>query len=106
MTNNTMKSLALAAMMGVAATAAPAAPAAWVRPAVDQSVIEVDWQSPQSLPWRLRNHCGIDRERNLAYCADHCGPGYAVYSCSGGSFGCCRAGFGYCDWRGFVRCAP
>ena len=31
---------------------------------------------------------------------------YQFYFCSRQSFGCCRVGFGYCDWTGLLRCAP
>jgi hypothetical protein len=69
-------------------------------------VVTVDWQEPQSLPRRLRNHCAIDTFSGRPYCSDHCGYEYQVYSCSHGSFGCCRVGFGYCDWNGILRCHP
>jgi hypothetical protein len=68
--------------------------------------VPVDWQDPASLPSRFRNHCTIDLNRGVAYCANHCGTDYAFYYCSAGSFGCCRLGRGYCDWDGHLRCAP
>jgi len=68
--------------------------------------VAVDWQPPVSLPPRSRNHCRYDRFRGRWYCANHCGPDYQFYFCSPGSFGCCRSGFGYCDWQGHLRCAP
>ena len=40
------------------------------------------------------------------YCSDHCGFDYQFYFCSRDSFGCCRIGFGYCDWNGLLRCHP
>jgi hypothetical protein len=82
--------------------AAPTAPA--VPP--PSLVQQVDWQTPGQLPRRLRNHCAYDVESGRPYCSDHCGFNYQVYACSPGSFGCCRPGFGYCDWRGLLRCHP
>jgi hypothetical protein len=100
-----VKFFAFALTIWVAGTVAfPAA--AWVRPPADSPVIEVDWQNPLSLPRRFRNHCSVDVQRNLPYCSDHCGHGYALFYCSRDSFGCCRAGYGYCDWNGMLRCAP
>ena len=69
-------------------------------------LIAVDWQDPQALPPRLRNHCRYDPVRGRWYCSNHCGIDYQFYLCSQASFGCCRLGRGYCDWRGHLRCAP
>jgi hypothetical protein len=69
-------------------------------------LVRADWQEPLSLPRRLRNHCAIDAWSGRPYCSDHCGFNYQVYSCSPQSFGCCRIGFGYCDWNGLLRCHP
>jgi hypothetical protein len=77
-----------------------------VAPAVDVPVIQVDWQAPQSLPRRFRNHCASDPFSGRPYCSDHCGSDYQFYFCSRQSFGCCRVGFGYCDWSGLLRCHP
>jgi hypothetical protein len=66
----------------------------------------VDWQTPDQLPRLLRNHCAYDVESGRPYCSDHCGYNYQVYACSRHSFGCCRPGFGYCDWNGLLRCHP
>jgi len=66
----------------------------------------VDWQPPRSLPARFRNHCRYDPIHGRAYCANHCGPDYQFYFCSQESFGCCHPGYGYCDWKGHLRCAP
>jgi len=66
----------------------------------------VDWQPPWSLPPWFRNHCHYDPTHGRAYCANHCGPGYQFYFCSPESFGCCHPGYGYCDWKGHLRCAP
>jgi hypothetical protein len=68
--------------------------------------IAVDWQDPQALPPRFRNHCRYDRVRDRWYCSNHCGIDFQFYFCSQASFGCCRLGRGYCDWRGRLRCAP
>lgn len=68
--------------------------------------VRVDWQPPWSLPPRFRNHCRYDRVRGRRYCANHCGPDYQFYFCSSESFGCCHSGYGYCDWKGHLRCAP
>ena len=69
-------------------------------------LIQVDWQGPLSLPPRFRNHCAIDVLSGRPYCSDHCGFDYQFYFCSRQSFGCCRVGYGYCDWTGLLRCAP
>jgi hypothetical protein len=69
-------------------------------------VIAADWQSPQVLPRRFRNHCVLDADPARSYCSDNCGFDYQFYYCSRGSFGCCRIGFGYCDWSGLLRCHP
>jgi hypothetical protein len=69
-------------------------------------LIQVDWQGPLSLPPRFRNHCAIDTFSGRPYCSDHCGFDYQFYYCSPQSFGCCRIGFGYCDWNGLLRCHP
>lgn len=69
-------------------------------------LIQADWQDPQALPPRLRNHCAYDQLRGRRYCSDHCGFDYQAYYCSPQSFGCCRVGFGYCDWNGLLRCHP
>jgi hypothetical protein len=70
------------------------------------ALVQVDWQDPQSLPPRFRNHCAYDTFSGRSYCSDHCGFNYQFYSCSRQSFGCCRIGFGYCDWNGLLRCHP
>jgi hypothetical protein len=70
------------------------------------AVILADWQGPQQLPRRFRNHCAVDTFSHRPYCADHCGFDNQFYFCSHESFGCCRIGFGYCDWSGLLRCHP
>jgi hypothetical protein len=74
--------------------------------AVGAPIVTVDWQGPMSLPPRFRNHCRYDTEHGAWYCSDHCGIDYQFYFCSPTSFGCCRPNFGYCDWKGHLRCAP
>jgi hypothetical protein len=68
--------------------------------------IQIDWQGPLSLPPRFRNHCFVDVLSGRPYCSDHCGFDHQFYFCSRQSFGCCRVGYGYCDWTGLLRCAP
>lgn len=87
-----------ACLVANAVAAAPIVPTPALTP-----LIRADWQEPQSLPPRLRNHCLGDSFRG-PYCSDHCGVEYQVYYCSRGSSGCCRLGFGYCDWNGVLRC--
>jgi hypothetical protein len=79
-----------------------------LRPALDANrlIVEVDWQGPQSLPRRFRNHCSYDGFGRRSYCSDHCGFDYQFYYCSRVSFGCCSVGLGYCDWHGLLRCHP
>jgi hypothetical protein len=100
-----MKKLALALLAGFAAVSICPSAQAIDLPA-DAPLIEVDWQYPQSLPPRFRNHCAVDTFSGRPYCSDHCGFEYQFYYCSRESFGCCRIGFGYCDWNGLLRCHP
>jgi len=79
---------------------------AWVSLRPPHAIVKEDWQSPEFLPRRFRNHCAFDAARGRFYCANHCAFDYQFYYCSRESFGCCRVGFGYCDWRGLLRCAP
>ncbi len=99
------KTVALIVLICMAAAAVSPA-GAWLRPPVNRALVEVDWQGPQSLPRRFRNHCVFDADRGRAYCSDHCGRDYQFYFCTHKSFGCCRVGFGYCDGSGLLRCAP
>ncbi|MGO9629801.1 MAG: hypothetical protein ACLPXW_12485 [Xanthobacteraceae bacterium] len=96
----------LAFIAGLAATSAGMAAPASGPLAVATPVIQADWQGPLALPPRFRNHCAIDTFSGRPYCSDHCGFEYQFYYCSHQSFGCCRIGFGYCDWRGRLRCHP
>lgn len=73
---------------------------------VDVPVVAADWQPPWSLPPRFRNHCSYDVDRGRWYCSNHCGIDFQFYFCSPASFGCCHRGYGYCDWKGHLRCAP
>jgi hypothetical protein len=79
---------------------------AWVRLPATSSIVEADWQSPETLPRRFGNHCAYDSFSGRGYCSDHCGFDYQFYYCSPESFGCCHVGFGYCDWNGLLRCHP
>lgn len=72
---------------------------------IAKPLIAVDWQHPLALPRAFRNHCHFDGEGRF-YCSNHCGLDYQFYYCTPASFGCCRPGFGYCDWKGHLRCAP
>ena len=100
-----MKSFALALLAGLAAIpVCRAAPIA--APSAPLVLLRVDWQEPQALPRRFRNHCAYERFSGRPYCSDHCGIEYQFYYCSRESFGCCRIGFGYCDWSGTLRCHP
>ena len=69
-------------------------------------VVLADWQYPQSLPQRFRNHCSTEYFTGRPYCSNHCGSDYQFFYCSEGSFGCCRLGRGYCDLNGILRCSP
>jgi hypothetical protein len=102
-----MRTFALAGTVLCWAFGATVCPAAQI-PVLqtDAPVIQVDWQGPQSLPRRFRNHCASDPFSGRPYCSDHCGSDYQFYFCSRESFGCCRIGFGYCDWNGTLRCHP
>ena len=70
------------------------------------SVIVVDWQYPQSLPPRFRNHCSSEYFTGRPYCSNHCGSDYQFFYCSEWAFGCCHLGHGYCDSNGVLRCSP
>jgi hypothetical protein len=74
--------------------------------AIADIIIRADWQYPQQLPPRFRNHCQYEYFTARPYCSDHCGSDYQFYYCSEASFGCCHLGRGYCDWRGLLRCHP
>jgi hypothetical protein len=93
-------------LLGVLAAALICPQARAVALPADAPLIQVDWQGPQSLPSRFRNHCATDAFSGRAYCSGHCGFDYQFYYCSRKSFGCCRVGFGYCDWGGLLRCHP
>lgn len=93
----------LAAAVAIALAFLPAT--ARSSPAV-RPFVRVDWQPPRAVPPRFRNHCRYDPIHGRPYCANHCGPDYQFYFCSPQSFGCCHPGYGYCDWKGHLRCAP
>jgi hypothetical protein len=96
-----LKALALAVL--AAAVSASAARAGDMNSGL---VVRVDWQTPDQLPPRYRNHCTFENFTSRPYCSDHCGIDYQFYFCSEASFGCCHLGHGYCDWSGVLRCHP
>jgi len=59
----------------------------------DGVTLRVDWQGPDFLPPRFRNHCTVENFTGRPYCSE-------------GSFGCCHLGHGYCDFSGQLRCHP
>ena len=73
---------------------------------VASPLIRVDWQTPEQLPPRFRNHCTAENFTGRPYCSNHCGIDYQFFYCSSASFGCCHLGHGYCDWDGHLRCSP
>jgi hypothetical protein len=95
-----------ALVAGSLCAAAPASGLLAAAPVIQAPVTGADWQGPLNLPPRFRNHCAIDSFSGQAYCSDHCGYEYQLYYCGYRSFGCCRISFGYCDWRGQLRCHP
>jgi len=100
-----MKVFVLAFLASIAwASVCPAEPLN--DPAAAGALLRVDWQEPQVLPHRFRNHTVYEAFSGRPYCSDHCGVEYQFYYCSRQSFGCCRVGFGYCDWSGLLRCHP
>ncbi len=99
--------LAVALAIGGALPAtADAGPARLSFAPLSKNVIAADWQGPLSLPPRFRNHCRFDIRHGRVYCSNHCGLDYQFYFCSPVSFGCCHINYGYCDWKGTLRCAP
>jgi hypothetical protein len=103
----------LACLAGVAAITAVVSPLTSPRAVaaplnyspVPAPLVAADWQPPLALPRAFRNHCHFNAEGRF-YCSNHCGLDYQFYYCTQASFGCCRPGFGYCDWNGHLRCAP
>ena len=100
-----MKAFAFAMLAGLAAGSFGSSAQAIDLPA-DAPLVQADWQEPQSLPRRFRNHCTFDSFSGRPYCSDHCGIDYQLYFCSEISYGCCHVGHGYCDFNGMVRCYP
>ncbi len=96
-----MKGWALAVLICVAGISF-----CWTGDPATGNVIRADWQEPQQLPPRYRNHCAYGGLFGRLYCSDHCGIDYQFYYCSEASFGCCHLGHGYCDWSGQLRCYP
>jgi hypothetical protein len=105
MKENMMKAFTLALLIFTAGVQVGAAASPVVAP--DRGlVVRVDWQEPQFLPRRFRNHCSIENFTGRPFCADHCGSDSQFFYCSEGSFGCCHLGRGYCDFDGLLRCSP
>ena len=102
--------LSLVLLLLISVAWIPGAPAAGFVPSAmmlpDRLDVAVDWQRPEYLPRRFRNHCRFAPFVGRPYCSDHCGADYQFYYCSDISFGCCHLGRGYCDFFGFVRCSP
>lgn len=96
------------ALLGLIFLATGPAAAAALRPIAPASrpVVFADWQYPDRLPERFRNHCRSEDFTGRQYCADRCGSGYQFFYCSEESFGCCHLGRGYCDFHGLLRCSP
>lgn len=94
------------ALLACAAWSPPARAGALNYSPAGAPLVAVDWQGPWALPPWFRNHCSYDVNRGRWYCSNHCGPDYQFYFCSRASFGCCHPGYGYCDWKGHLRCAP
>jgi hypothetical protein len=99
------RALALALLGGLMATSVGFAAPPIAQPP-RAAIMEIDWQFPEQLPRRFRNHCSIQAFSGRPYCSNHCGFDYQFYYCSPYSFGCCRIGFGYCEWGGLLHCAP
>jgi len=100
-----VSAFALAILMSVAGSAPSVAGEANFTP-IGSLLLHADWQDPEWLPRRARNHCSFDVTHGRYYCSNHCGLDYQFYFCSPASFGCCHPGFGYCGWDGLLRCAP
>jgi hypothetical protein len=101
----TIKTIVLAFLACAASVTACPAAVSSLAPA-SGLIVRVDWQEPAQLPPRFRNHCTAENFTGRPYCSDHCGRDYQFYYCTPASFGCCRLGFGYCDWDGLLRCHP
>jgi len=69
-------------------------------------LIRIDWQTPEQLPPKFRNHCTAANFTGRPYCSNHCGIDYQFFYYSPVSFGCCHLGNGYRDWDGHLRCSP
>jgi len=97
-----IKTLRLALLAAIVATSQASAG----EPGLLRRFLLPDWQDPEDLPPRFRNHCSYDVTQGRYYCSDHCGVDYQFYYCSPRSFGCCHVGVGYCGWDGLLRCRP
>jgi hypothetical protein len=100
-----MKAVVLALLTCLAGAHVRTAAAFEILPARGAAIL-VDWQYPEALPPRFRNHCSTEYFTGRPYCADRCGSDYQFFYCSEGAFGCCHLGRGYCDIHGVLRCSP
>jgi hypothetical protein len=95
-----------AALLAITASASVSRAVEMVNLPASSPLIRVDWQTPEQLPPKLRNHCTAENFTGRPYCSNHCGIDYQFFYCSSASFGCCHLGHGYCDWDGHLRCSP
>ena len=100
-----MKAVVLALLTCLAGAQVRTAAAFEILPTRGAAIL-VDWQDPEALPPRFRNHCSTEYFTGRPYCADHCGSEYQFFYCSEGASGCCHLGRGYCDIHGLLRCSP
>ena len=101
-----MAKIIAAALLAITASASVSRAVEMVNLPASSPLIRVDWQTPEQLPPKLRNHCTAENFTGRPYCSNHCGIDYQFFYCSSASFGCCHLGHGYCDWDGHLRCSP
>lgn len=102
----TMGRIIAAALVAALASASAGRAVEVANLAASNSLMRVDWQTPEQLPPRFRNHCTAENFTGRPYCSNHCGIDYQFFYCSQASFGCCHLGHGYCDGDGHLRCSP
>ena len=101
-----VEKIIVAALFAFMASASASRAVEIVKLPASSPLIRVDWQTPEQLPPKFRNHCTAENFTNRPYCSNHCGIDYQFFYCSSASFGCCHLGHGYCDWDGHLRCSP
>jgi hypothetical protein len=101
-----MAKIIAAALFAITASASVSRAVEMVNLPAPSPLIRVDWQTPEQLPPKFRNHCTAENFTGRPYCSNHCGIDYQFFYCSSASFGCCHLGHGYCDWDGHLRCSP